>query len=210
MKLTPSSTIPGVVFVDHDQPRRDQRGSFSEVVRASAVGSQPFVQQNVSESSPGVLRGIHYHFRQADLWCFERGAAAVVLVDLRGGRVGGVESFIASPSPDGRSQLIYIPEGVGHGFRAGPAGARLRYLVTREYDEADPDEHGLRWNDPEVVTASDHEDADALWWGAGWDNPAWSAGSPILSGRDAEAPFFAAFHRDMLDRLRHLHGNSSV
>lgn len=56
----------------------DGRGSFSEIWRASwteTLGMPPFVQANVSRSAAGVLRGLHFHMRQADLWVIVEGRA---------------------------------------------------------------------------------------------------------------------------------------
>lgn len=201
MVITRSQAIPGVKLVDAGPGSTDARGGFVEVFRAGLLSPRPFVQENCSWSEPNVLRGLHAHLDQADLWRVERGRAAVVLVDLRGGRIGAVESMVlAAPERDdriGHSRMVYIPRGVAHGFRAGPGGAKLRYLVDREYDLERPDEHGIRWNDPQVVAASSYEDEDALWW-------AWSTRPPVLSERDDRAPFFAQLDRGVLEGLRSL------
>ena len=52
-------------------PIVDERGAFAELWRASAtrlLSAEKFVQANLSRSRPGVLRGMHFHRRQADLW----------------------------------------------------------------------------------------------------------------------------------------------
>ena len=64
----------------------DERGSFAELWRASWTDDlgRPFVQANVSRSAAGVLRGMHYHRRQHDLWIVLEGDAYVALTDVRG------------------------------------------------------------------------------------------------------------------------------
>lgn len=151
---------------------QDARGTFRELWRESwtqAGGVRPFVQANLSRSNRGVLRGLHFHLRQTDLWIVLEGRAHVSLVDLRG-RLAGVRA-----QPDGVSSVhadvleageaIIIPEGVAHGFWALEPVALL-YLVTDEYDGTD--EHGFAWGDP---------DAGAIW----------PAGRPLLSERDSAA-----------------------
>lgn len=201
MTILPSQTIPGVRIVEVATGPRDARGSFTEVFRLSLLGGRPFVQENVSWSEPGVLRGLHLHVApQADLWRVEKGRAVVVLADARGGRIGGVQSFIlCEPYEDQHPSMVYIPSGVLHGFRAGPNGCRLRYLVDREFDGEHPDEYGVRWDDPEVLAASACDDVDALWWGAGWGRV---QHLPSLSERDAHAPTLAGLPQDVLAALR--------
>ena len=62
---------------------RDPRGSFRELWRAGDFPDEPFVQANLSTSAAGVLRGLHLHRRQDDLWIVADGRAFVALVDLR-------------------------------------------------------------------------------------------------------------------------------
>ena len=145
----------------------DRRGSFTELWRASTTDeltSAPFVQANLSRSSTGVLRGMHFHRRQTDLWMLVEGRAFVALADLRDRSPDGppnVTTFEMSPG-----DAVLIPEGVAHGFHAIEPIALL-YLVTGEYDGSD--ELGFAWNDPLAAIR--------------WPDP-----SPILSDRDAANP----------------------
>jgi dTDP-4-dehydrorhamnose 3,5-epimerase len=180
--VTPSS-LPGVHYgrvVSHG----DVRGSFTELWRAShpAGGSDPFVQANLSTSSPGVLRGLHLHQRQLDYWVVVEGRAFVALVDARG-KVSGattaaaVETRVLAPN-----DWVVIPAGVAHGFLALEP-TRLLYLVTNEYDGTD--ELGFAWDDPEVAVP--------------WPQvSATSDGRPIVSERDATNPPLA----ELVARLR--------
>ncbi len=63
----------------------DDRGAFGELWRDSWTAGLDleFTQANLSVSSAGVLRGLHFHERQTDLWVVLEGRALVALVDLR-------------------------------------------------------------------------------------------------------------------------------
>ena len=151
----------------------DARGSFRELWRASwtvPIGTAPFVQSNLSRSRAGVLRGLHFHLRQTDLWVVLEGRAHVSLVDVRGHLDGSTGSPLTFAGVLGTGEAIVIPEGVAHGLWALEPAALL-YLVTNEYDGTD--EHGFAWNDSEAAAE-------------------WPAGQPILSDRDRTAPSLAA------------------
>jgi dTDP-4-dehydrorhamnose 3,5-epimerase len=149
----------------------DRRGSFTELWRASATDgltTSPFVQANLSRSATGVLRGMHFHRRQSDLWMLLEGRAYVALADLRhpsSTRRPVVATLEMSPG-----DAVLIPEMVAHGFLALEPIA-LVYLVTNEYDGSD--ELGFAWNDPATAIP-------------------WPTSSPILSDRDAANPALAA------------------
>jgi dTDP-4-dehydrorhamnose 3,5-epimerase len=147
----------------------DERGSFTELWRSSltlGMTDQEFVQANLSRSRAGVLRGLHFHLRQTDLWIVLDGAVHVGLVDVRQGLAGDETSFPWSATRLSAGDCLIIPPGVAHGFWALD-DVNLLYLVTREYD--DSDEHGFAWNDSHVGVQ-------------------WPEGEPILSGRDSSAP----------------------
>jgi len=76
-----ASAIPGVL-IERPQVHGDERGRFVEIYRASRM-PEPFRQSNHSRSAAGVLRGLHYHRHQADLWYLVSGRAQVALADLR-------------------------------------------------------------------------------------------------------------------------------
>jgi dTDP-4-dehydrorhamnose 3,5-epimerase len=127
-------------------PNTDERGSFTELWRASqtdplAVGKM--VQANLSRSRAGVLRGMHFHLRQADLWLLVDGECATVATDLRPALRGGQavsEVFAMKPG-----DALLIPPRVAHGFLA-VTDMSLVYLVSHEYDGSD--EYGFAWDDP--------------------------------------------------------------
>ena len=137
----------------------DERGWFSELARASAL-PKPIRQANLAYSRGGVVRGLHYHERgQDDLFVCLQGMVRVVVLDRATG-----ETFTEDIG-DENPAAIYVPGVHAHGYEA-LTDCLFCYLVTEEYDPAAPDEHGLPWNDPRVVSL-------------------WSTSSPILSERDA-------------------------
>lgn len=162
------ATIAGVRLTPLD-PHPDPRGSFTELYRRTGLAdAEPMVQANLSRSGPRVLRGLHFHRIQSDLWVPLEGRARVGLYDLRvGSPTRGasttVELDAAAPA------ALYIPAGVGHGF-ATQEGFVLLYLVDREY--AADDEWAVAWDDP----------------GLGID---WALADPVLSERDRTNPSLA-------------------
>jgi dTDP-4-dehydrorhamnose 3,5-epimerase len=150
--------IPGVI-VARPEFHRDVRGSFVEIFRAARYPT-PFVQANHSRSKVGVLRGLHYHRHQADLWYVVSGRAQVALADLRT-RQSDPQTATFVLDGDAPASL-YIPHGIAHGFLA-LTEVELIYWVTREYDATD--EQGIAWNDPSLRIR-------------------WANDSPILTARD--------------------------
>ena len=76
-----STEIPGVWLI-RPEVHTDERGRFLETYRSSWLPfAAPMVQGNRSDSVPKVLRGLHYHRRQADLWFVQQGRVTTVLVD---------------------------------------------------------------------------------------------------------------------------------
>ena len=152
------TTIPGVQLVPRP-PFTDARGRFVEIFRVSEV-PETFVQANHSSSKQGVLRGLHYHRRQADLWYVMAGRAQVALVDLRGGSGSPAVETLTMNADD--PATLYIPPGVAHGF-AALTDVELLYWVTAEYDASD--EYGIAWDDPQLAVP-------------------WELTDPVLSDRD--------------------------
>jgi dTDP-4-dehydrorhamnose 3,5-epimerase len=139
----------------------DERGWFMELARASAL-PQSFVQSNLSFSRAGTIRGLHFHERgQDDLFLCLQGTVRVVVLDRETG-----ETFTEDIG-DENPVAIYVPGTKAHGYEA-ITDALFCYHVTREYDPADPDEHGVPWDDPRVKHL-------------------WKTAAPILSARDASS-----------------------
>jgi dTDP-4-dehydrorhamnose 3,5-epimerase len=164
------------------QRHADERGAFRELWRQSATPDGPFVQANLSTSAAGVLRGLHLHRRQTDLWIVSGGRAFVALVDARGLVVGTATGPTVETRELGPDETVTIPAGIAHGFLALEP-LELIYAVTNEYDGSD--EWGFAWDDPAV--------------GVPWPVLGATAdGRPILSGRDAANPTLA----ELVVRLR--------
>ena len=177
----PPSALPGVRYGAIER-HADERGSFREVWRAGAYPAEDFVQANLSSSAAGVLRGLHLHRRQDDLWIVPTGRAFVALVDVRPLLDGSGPVAIVETRELAADDWVLIPSGVAHGFLAlDPLD--LIYLVTNEYDGSD--ELGFAWDDPLVGVA----------WPTLRGTP---DGRPILSGRDGANPPLA----ELLVRLR--------
>jgi dTDP-4-dehydrorhamnose 3,5-epimerase len=139
----------------------DERGWFVELARASGL-PKPFKQANLSHSRAGVVRGLHYHERgQDDVFVCLSGMVRIVILDRTTG-----ETFSEDVGDDNRV-AIYVPGIHAHGYEA-LTDSLFMYLVTEEYDAADPDEHSLPWDDARV-------------------RHLWSTSSPILSARDASS-----------------------
>jgi dTDP-4-dehydrorhamnose 3,5-epimerase len=137
----------------------DERGWFSELARASRL-PKPIRQLNLARSRQGVIRALHYHERgQDDLFLCLAGTVRVVVLDRATG-----ETFCEDIGED-NPVALYVPGTHAHGYEA-LTDCLFCYAVTEEYDPADPDEHGVPWNDPRVAHL-------------------WSTSTPILSARDA-------------------------
>ena len=163
-----SPRIDGVAIVRF-QSFADDRGYFLETYRRSWIpGSREMVQGNYSFSKAGVLRGMHYHLKQADLWSVPHGLVRAALFDFRTGSPTYGRAQVLEIG-EGSSIGVYIPRGVAHGFFA-VKDSIMTYLVDEYYDGAD--ELGIRWNDPALGIA-------------------WGVTDPIVSARDAKNPALA-------------------
>jgi len=148
----------------------DERGFFLESWNASAFTAAgidaQFVQHNHSRSMKGVLRGLHFQFpgAQGKLVRVVAGAVFDVIVDLRRlsptfGRWFGLELSAEN------KRMLWMPEGLAHGFLTLEDGTDFLYKCTAPYAPAQ--EHTLAWNDPAVGIIWPHD------------------GRPVLSDKDA-------------------------
>lgn len=166
-----STPLPGVRIITPTR-HQDDRGWFMETYRADTgpTADLPlFVQDNHSCSHRGVLRGLHYQLQhpQGKLVRVTRGAAWDVAVDLRPDSPTHGEWFgTRLDAKDG--SMLWIPEGMAHGFLALQDDTHLLYKCTASY--APGDERGIRWDDPDLAIDWPHE-------------------APIVSDRDAALPF---------------------
>ncbi len=131
----------------------DSRGYFLETwnqARYVKAGFPPvFVQDNLSYSRRGVLRGLHYQNPQTQgkLVYVLKGEVYDVAIDIRLGSPTFGHWTGETLSGENRRQL-YIPPGYAHGFCVTSEDALFAYKCTAAYDAAA--EGTIRWNDPDV------------------------------------------------------------
>jgi dTDP-4-dehydrorhamnose 3,5-epimerase len=168
------------------QPRRyeDSRGWFAEVFNANAYAEAGlpanFVQDNQSNSTHGVLRGLHYQLQnpQGKLVRVLSGHIWDVAVDLRRASptFGRWEGFhLQSQNAVGEMQLLWIPEGFAHGFMVLSKSAEVLYKTTQFYDPSA--ERCIVWNDTSL--------------GIEWPLDALTTPAPTVSSKDASGMLFA-------------------
>ncbi|WZL73637.1 dTDP-4-dehydrorhamnose 3,5-epimerase [Clostridiaceae bacterium 35-E11] len=138
--------IEPTVFGDH-------RGYFMETYNAKdfqeAGLNMTFVQDNQSKSKKGVLRGLHFQYKnpQGKLVKVIKGEVFDVAVDLRkNSRTYG--KWIGVILSEENKKQFYIPEGFAHGFLVLSEEAEFAYKCTDFYHPED--EGGILWNDPEI------------------------------------------------------------
>jgi dTDP-4-dehydrorhamnose 3,5-epimerase len=173
--------LPGCLLFE---PRvfGDDRGFFFESFnhdKLKEYGLQPrFVQGNLSRSARGVLRGLHYQWPkpQGKYISVVEGEVLDVAVDVRRGSPTFGKSAAVILSAANKRQF-WIPEGFAHGFVALSEFAVFSYLCTETYDAAA--DAGINWNDASL----------------GID---WPVAEPLVSAKDAAAPFLADVAPDRL------------
>jgi len=160
----------------------DDRGFFFETWNAGRFGEvglpTAFSQSNVSSSTRGVLRGLHYQWPhpQGKLVSVLEGEVYDVAVDIRRGSptFGRWEAVVLSAA---NKRQFWIPPGFAHGFAVLSDTALFHYLCTDVYvKEADA---GIRWNDADIAVD-------------------WPIGQPLLSAKDEQAPFLKDLPEDRL------------
>jgi len=131
----------------------DHRGYFQESWNrktfAEAGLRLDFVQDNLSFSRRGILRGLHFQNPngQGKLVHVLQGEVYDVAVDIRRGSPTFGRSFGARLSADNHLQM-YVPPGFAHGFSVLSETALFAYKCTEFYDPAA--EHSLRFDDPDL------------------------------------------------------------
>jgi dTDP-4-dehydrorhamnose 3,5-epimerase len=167
-----STRIPGVVEFT-PSPHVDDRGFFSrtfdaDIARAAGIDPEGFVQDSMSRSRRGVLRGLHIRVGDGEgkLVRCASGRVFDVVVDLRPGSPTRFEwlSFVL----DGDAQnSVYIPAGCAHGFQALTDPADTAYRIDRPHDPGEDltiahDDPRLAIPWPLPVTVMSRSDATAL------------------------------------------------
>jgi dTDP-4-dehydrorhamnose 3,5-epimerase len=163
--------LPGVLLIDLDA-FGDARGYFCETWqqrRYEEIGVRgPFVQDNISLSARGVLRGLHFQHPnpQGKLVHVLQGEIFDVAVDIRVGSPAFGRWVGAVLSSENRRQM-FVPEGFAHGFCALSESALIADKCTAL--DSQRSEGSLLWNDPEVGVR-------------------WPVERPSLSPKDEAAP----------------------
>ncbi len=174
MKFEPT-TLPGIIKIV-PTVHEDSRGFFMETWQASIFADSGidavFVQENFSHSRKGTLRGLHYQIEQAQgrLVRVVQGAVFDVSVDLRKSSPHFGQWFGEILSAENKHRL-WVPPGFAHGFLVLSDTAGFEYNCTDYY--APEYDRSIRWDDPDI----------------GIDWPLTKGDAPILSDKDASAPF---------------------
>ena len=153
----------------------DDRGYFKEIYRqeifAEAGITTPFVQDNVTRSVRGALRGLHYQLPpagQGKLIGVIHGRIYDVAVDLRkGGPTYG--KWVARTLDVESGEMLWVPPGFAHGYCILSETADVIYKVTNYFAPALS--RGIRWDDPTLAIP-------------------WPVEDPVLSEADRKQPTF--------------------
>jgi dTDP-4-dehydrorhamnose 3,5-epimerase len=168
MNIT-ATALPGVLIVE-PKLLGDARGFFQELYRqdryAECGMAAALVQDNLSRSARGVLRGLHLQnpHPQGKLVTVLRGSVLDVAVDVRIGSPTFGSHVAIELNEDNRRQL-WIPRGFAHGFLVRSESADFFYKCDDVYSPAD--ELVVAWNDPRLAID-------------------WGCDAPNLSARDRE------------------------
>lgn len=165
------TALPGVKIIE-PQFFPDARGFFMETWNADRYQKfgipAAFVQDNLSFSSRGVLRGLHYQMPnpQGKLVYVLQGTVFDVAVDIRYGSPAFGRWVGITLSAENKRQL-YIPEGFAHGFCVLSDTAIFAYKCNAFYSP--DDDGGICWNDADLAIQ-------------------WPITEPKLSAKDAQSP----------------------
>ena len=159
--------LPSVLIVE-PKVYGDERGYFMELYHTKkyrrAGIEAPFVQDNLSVSKRGCLRGLHYQFPNSQgklVWVLQ-GSVFDVVVDIRQGSPT-FGHWVGTEISDKNKRQVWVPPGFAHGFCVTSESAAFLYKCTDFY--APQQEHSILWNDPTL-------------------NIKWPVESPTLSPKD--------------------------
>jgi dTDP-4-dehydrorhamnose 3,5-epimerase len=172
--------ITGLLIIEPDV-FNDDRGFFFESYnkqRYEDVGiNYEFVQDNISKSKKGTIRGLHYQVgdnAQGKLCQVIEGEVLDVAVDIRFNSPTFGKYFSLVLNSEKKSQL-WIPPGFAHGFSVLSEEAIFSYKCTNYYNKAK--ERSILYNDPDI-------------------NIDWKISDPIVSEKDLEATLFKNIGKD--------------
>jgi dTDP-4-dehydrorhamnose 3,5-epimerase len=179
--------LAGVIVIEPDV-FSDDRGFFLETWNGkrylkAGIGDS-FVQDNISFSKKGVLRGLHYQYpqSQAKLVQVLSGEVVDVAVDIRRSSPT-FGKWISEVLSGENHRQMYIPAGFAHGYFVMSETALFSYKCTDFYNPAS--EGGIIWNDPDI-------------------NIDWPINEPVLSGKDSGYPKLSDIRSDRLPQLENL------
>ena len=159
----------------------DGRGYFFETyskAKYEEIGiNLDFVQDNLSKSRKGTIRGLHYQVSdktQGKLCQVLKGLVLEVAVDIRFNSPTFGKHFAIELSGEDKKQL-WIPPGFAHGFSVLSDEVLFLYKCTNYYSKKD--ERAIIYNDPDLKIN-------------------WKVENPIVSGKDMEAVFFSEIGKD--------------
>jgi len=173
--------IDGLLIINPDI-FEDDRGYFYESFnkkRYNELGNVEFVQDNISKSQYGTLRGLHYQVgenSQGKLCSVLKGKVIDVAVDIRHGSPTFGKHLAVELSDENKKQL-WIPPGFAHGFSVLSDDAIFSYKCSTFYSKID--ERCIIYNDPEL-------------------NIDWQITMPILSGKDLLGIKFDEIEQDFI------------
>lgn len=179
-----NTSIPEVVLIE-PAVFQDDRGYFMETYQHQRYSESgiacTFVQDNLSSSKKGTLRGLHFQYpnAQAKLVQVLQGEVFDVAVDIRkdsptfGQWAGAILS-------EQNKQQLFVPEGFAHGFCVLSDTAIFHYKCSNYYSPES--EGGILWSDPQI-------------------NITWPIKSPILSKKDQGYPTLGQIERSKLPKM---------
>ena len=175
MSLKFKETELSGVYLIESEIYKDSRGYFLELNKSAFFEENGirynFVQDNISVSKKGALRGIHFQkepFEQAKLVTVLSGSIYDVVVDLRPNS-SNFSKYYGIELSSRKYCSLYIPEGFGHGFCSLEENTMVFYKNSNLYNK--DSEAGIIWNDPNLKID-------------------WPISNPLLSEKDLSLPTF--------------------
>lgn len=161
----------------------DERGYFFEAINNKKLAEVGFeenlVQSNISKSSKGTIRGLHYQIdenAQGKLCQVIHGKVLDVSVDIRFGSPTFGKHFAVELSEENHHQ-VWIPAGFAHGFAVLSDQAVFMYMCNQYYSKKD--ERAILFNDPQL-------------------NIDWKVENPIVSEKDIKASLLSEIAQDFI------------
>jgi dTDP-4-dehydrorhamnose 3,5-epimerase len=164
--------IPEVILIE-PKVFPDDRGFFFEAYKRADFQAHgiavDFVQDNFSQSSKGVLRGMHYQKNpkaQGKLVSVVRGSVLDAVVDIRKGSPT-YGKWVSAILSDKNHHMLWVPPGFAHGVLILEDNTQLMYKVSDYYSPEH--DRNIRFDDPAIGIQ-------------------WEIENPLLSEKDNKAP----------------------